>query len=619
MSRSPLVRAAMATLLTGVVVASSSCEPIEPHPLVTAPTNVCPCDHYEPGSKTPASCSSRDRCEILTAGGRPEFPFWIVVHVPDSSIFAPGLTYVLYSDAQGNPAFKERESNGTIVLCQPPLCLPLGGLVGATAAYKVTADVSSHVHYPLQANASIPVRVVYDQIGNGQQDTFPRLPLDLLFASSDRRKAGVQSLRPLPAGTYRRVFYPEPPFDEYFPPRVDTVALKADFLEVVTDEILLGGDKKLDDQGGTIRVANVTREAGLDGWRVWLVDHNSQQRISVVKRLAGTEAEATLFTSGVGTETGGLGEDVDAVVAPPEDWMAVPRYVTPLIGGQGLKSLDLDPTPPPVTVAGVVAEPTTSPQEPLFGYAAQVAFTSQEIATKTGTSTLLSYSTTVTTDNRGRFATVLPPGTYAATITPAEGTRYAVSKQVVVVDRALTALTLQPPPRTLVKGRAVLTDGRPLREAEVLAIPNTSAGSAARSAPPRPGRTETGEDGRFALELDPGPYVLSIIPKAGTGFPRVVVRPEIPGSGGVTVQSTELPDVRVPAPTRLAFTIKDPSPTGNVVANAVVRIFALPALSAAAGGGGSGGTTTTPDPVEIGSAMTDASGAVEILLAQEPR
>lgn len=593
--------------LLAAVVGGSSCEPIQPRPVLTAPMNRCPCELYEPGASTAARCSSRDRCEILTAGGRPEYPFWIVVHVPDSSIFAPGLTYVFFSDAQGNPAFTEPPvTPGVITRCRPPQCLPLGGLVGVSGGYRVTAEVSSAVGYPLQQGTSIPVRVVYEPLGNAQQEQFPKLPLDRVFASSRIGSAGaVEFSRAVPAGSYRRVFYPQPPFDEFFPPTVlEPVALAPDFF---VDPFVLGADLPLDDP--TTRTAKITRADGLDGWRAWLVDRPSQRRISVVRTLSGVESEVVLHTAGEQrTPTGGLGDEVEAVVAPPASWTAVPRYVTQLFGGAGLQALRYDPIPPPVAVQGVVTEPVTDPSAPLFGYAARVTFESESIArTNAEPSTLLRYSDTVNTDDRGRFATVLPPGTYAATIEPAEGTGYAKRRDIVVVASAITALRFQPPPRTLLRGRAVLTDGRPLSDAEVLAIPNTSPGARpSQFAEPRPGRTETREDGTFAFELDPGPYILSVIPKAGTGFPRVVVRPDVPGS--LTAQIAELPDIRVPAPTRLAFTLRDPSPTGNVIANAVVRIFARSATAPA-----------DSDPIEIGSAMTDSEGAVEILLAQEPR
>jgi hypothetical protein len=603
--RLAVTRGLVLVLFGGILATASSCEPIVARPLVSAPMNRCPCDAYERGASTAPTCTTRDRCEI---GGRPEYPLWIVVHVPDSSIFAPGMTYVLVSDAQGNPAFKEPPVEpGVVSRCRQPLCLPLDGLVGASGSYQVRSTASREVGYPLADLASIPVRVVYEPLGNDQQETFPPLPLQNLFASSRIGATGVDFSRAVPVGRYRRVLYPAPPFDEFFPPQVEIQVIpdKGFYL----DSVILGGDKQLDDVGGDSRTALIKRAAGLDGWRAWLVDRPSQRRISVIRTLSGAQSEVTLFTTGEQRAPGGgLGDDVEAVVAPPDTWTAVPRYVTRLFGGAGLKTLNYPAIPPPVTVGGVVAQPEKL-DGVLLGYSARITFESEALSTNTDSSTLLRYSTTVSTDDRGRFATVLPPGTYIATIEPAEGTGYAKQKQVVLVDRALTALTLQPPPRTVVKGRAVLTDGRPLAEADVVAIPSSAVQATPLAAPPRPGRTWTDEDGRYAFELDPGSYELSVIPRAGTGFPRVVVRPDIPGS--LTRQETELPDVRVPAPIRLSFTLRDPSPTANPIANAVVRIFATPALP--------GGAPASSVPVEIGSSMTDSDGLVEILLAQEPR
>src|SRR5262249_47266936 len=150
-------------------------------------------------------------------------------------------------------------------------------------------------------------------------------------------------------------------------------------------------------------------------------------------------------------------------------------------------------------------------------------------------------------------------------------------------------LTLQPPPRTIVRGRVVLTDERPLTEADVLAMPERPDNP--DRIVPRPGRTKTVQDGRFLIELGPGSYVFTVIPKAGTGCPRVIARPDI------LADAIELPDIRVPAPTRLTFILRDPSPTGNPIVRAVVRIFAaVPGREAW--------------PIEIGSAMTDPDGLV---------
>jgi hypothetical protein len=65
-------------------------------------------------------------------------------------------------------------------------------------------------------------------------------------------------------------------------------------------------------------------------------------------------------------------------------------------------------------------------------------------------------------------------------------------------------------------------------------------------------------------------------------------------------------EVRVPAPMRLAFTLRAPTQIENPVVGALVRVFA-----ARSGGVG--------DPVELGSSLSDPDGAVEILLADPPR
>ncbi|HVH46813.1 MAG TPA: hypothetical protein VM925_30935 [Labilithrix sp.] len=595
-----------AVVLAAVVSSTSSCEPIEPRPRTTAPVNACPCDKYEPG-KTAAACSN-GRCEIAT-GGRPDFPFWIVVHVPNTSSSAPGLTDVLYSDEQGKPAFNDVLDPGVTKRCRPrpPVCLSIGRVANVTGRYRVSSIAATNVGFPLPENTAIPAQVVFEPIGDEQATAFPLLPLEKLYGSSQIAVKEPFSRRALPEGKYRRIFFPQPPFDEVFPPRVDErviVPLSEDGQvdpALPRDSFEFRDEFELPDVDDVEpRMVEITREDGLDGWRAWFVDRPSQRRISVLRRLEGTSAKVPLFTTN--EPLTGSTDRIEAVVAPPESWTAVPRFVTLLFRGAGLH-LAYPRIPPPVIVTGVVAQPTGGGV--LLGYPATVSFESEEIATMTDASRLLTYSTTVSTDDRGRFATVLPPGEYAATIEPAEGTGYAKSKQRVTVDRTVTALNLQSPLRTIVRGRAVLTDGRPLTEADVIAIPNVLPGPqpGGQIVEPRPSRTRTVEDGRFAFELDPGPYVLSVIPKAGTGFPRVVVRAEVPST--LTAAETELPEVRIPAPTLLAFKLRDSTFTENPVTNAVVRIFATP--------------TSPPGaiPVEIGNAMTDANGDVEILLAQQ--
>lgn len=593
-------------IVSSAVVLAASCTPIEARPLSDAPVNSCaefPCERYEKGSRTGARCQ-RGRCEISGTGGRPDYAFWVVVHVPDTSIFAPGMTYVLYSDEQGEPAF--RAPIDSTLRCRPPQCLALGELAGVNGEYAVTQDASIAVGYPfpLEEGTSIPVRVVYEPVGNAQKEEFAStLPLDVLFVSSQLVKrassAVPQYARAMPVGKYVRVMYPQPPFDNYFPPTTDTQTIdSANFIDKFTLGASPPNGKLLDDLVGDSRDATVSREDGLDGWRVWLEDRLSHRRISVVRTLSGKVANVKLYTTGENNRgqggQPGLGDEVEAIVAPPESWTAVPRLVTQLFGGAGLKNLSYPPIPPPVAVTGVVA--VAGEGSSLLGIPAKLTFESDTLNARTNPEPLLRYSTTLSTDDKGRFATILPPGTYNATIEPALATGRAKTKQPVTIDRDVTALTLEPPARTVVRGRVVLTDERPLSSAEVVAVPEDPTAAQA----PRAGRAKTQADGRFELELDPGPYVLTVFPQEGTGFPRVVTRPEVPA------KDTELPDIRVPAPTRLAFQLRDPSATGNPIVRAVVRILAaFP------------GHEDTP--VEIGGSMTDTDGNVEILLAQEPR
>lgn len=585
------------------LVLAPACESIEPVPLSSAPLNLCskhPCDGYAAENGTAARCQAGDRCEIASAGGRPEFPFWIVVHVPDTSIYASGSTHVLFSDERGEPSFvdppiTERTS------CRPSAqCLRIGGFSAVQGSYRVASNAASGAtgFVPIADGTSIPVRVVYEPLGNAQQATFPPLPLDVHFAASVLESSRAVFLSGLTFGSYRRVLYPQPPFDAFFPPTADAQSISSDgFL----DEFTLGASppngKPLDDAAS--RVATVRREEGLEGFRVWLADSRSQRRISVLKTLpAGTDATLALHTTGESNEgSAGLRDDVDVIVAPPPSWTAVPTLINPLIGGSGLGTpespLVFPALPPPSAVTGVVAQAQEGGG--LLGFPGRVSFDSVNLSTRGQESELLHYATSVGTDDRGRFATVLPPGTYIATVEPDIGTGLAKARQVVVVDRVQAAFTLLPPRQQIVTGRAVLTDGRPLAEAKVYAQP--AQGS---ELPPRPREARTAPDGSYVLELDPGSYTFTVVPQTGTGFPRVARTEEI------TDGTTTVPDIRVPAPTKLAFTLREPAIAGNAIARAYVRVFAVP-------------RGTSRAPVEIGLGMTDANGFVEILLAQEPQ
>lgn len=567
-----------------LLAAGTACGEVVALPRSTAPLNASaehPCDRYE---STPVKAQSRaGRCEVP---GRPTYDFTIVVHVPETSHYAAGHTFVLPSTNVSRP-----------------LTLPALGSV--TGAYQVKKTVSEAVGLSVPDGQSIPVRATYVPLGRDARDAFnPALPLDLLFASSriiELDRPTIAYVRSLPVGRWTRIFEPEPPFDAFFPPRIDEVTLTRG--GSLFDLVDIGGANGGLDEPRATREAVVTRAEGLDGWTVWLQDHATGRRISTRKTLAGTESRPTLDTTGQGTSL----EGVDAIVAPPAGWIGVPRLHTPLPGGIGLQSLFYPTLRAPVALEGLVAAGT--PGGVFIAAASRVTFDSVSIVLPNGTAnTLLEYSTSVSTDDRGRFATVLPPGTYEITVEPLEGTGFASFRRQMVIDDG-KPITLSPPRRTKVRGVAVLTDGRPAAGAEILAIaaPGASAGS---QPTPRPGRTRTDETGAFALDLDQGQYVVTAIPEAGTGFPRVVVRATIPFA---EADAIDLGALRVPPPTRLDLQLRDPTNLARPIGGARVRIFATPDGDASAPAG------VVLPALEIGSAVTDSSGAAEILLAQRPK
>ena len=359
-----------------------------------------------------------------------------------------------------------------------------------------------------------------------------------------------------------------------------------------------------DDPEGTSGVALVRRAEGLDGWRIWLSDSANGQRISTLHTLAGTESEVRLHTSGQSASppSTALRDNVDVVVAPPADWVAVPRLVSTLIGGIGLRPLNVPSVPPPTRVTGLVAVRTPGAPS-AAGVPSRVAFRSSALLQESGDSSqLLQYATELTTDGSGLFATVLPPGSYDLTVEPDPATGRGKTTERVEISaspldpRAGVAINVEPPARTSVTGRAMLSDGRVLADAEVIASASPEPPSPRRLRP-RPAVTRTGRDGSFSLSLDQGSYQVTVVPQEGSGLPRVVSLATISG------EAVTIPDVEVPAPVKLAFRLANPS-AFLPVASAVVRVFADMPSGAV---------------IEVGRAVSNAEGQVEILLAREPR
>ncbi len=593
-------RACRACLTVAVlaVCVHGGCEPIPPTVFSRAPRNECPanpCERFEPGRSSRPQCSN-SRCEFPETV--PEYAFRVAITVPSSSLYAPGQTFLLSSDSFRTPV-------ATDTLCRPPGCVRLPRLGQAIGSYRFTDRAAQAVGLPL-APLSVPVQVTFVPLLTPGGSPAPELglPLDRALAFSQRLLlepdvAEIDYLLPLPAGRYLRYTYPQAPFDEYLPPFEGEVRVSQQPLNdhVVLDDLASGDEVPpntlaLDDTD--TRKATLRRDEGLDGFHVWLSDKETGRRISTVRSLSGTSMTTLLATAGQSEESGALRSGIDIVLAPPDDWIAVPRLQSEILSGE-LRTVQFPPLPPPSSLSGLVAGTVKGV---LSGIPSRLLLTSERLREADGTpTTLLRYTTTVSTDESGFFATVVPPGDYDVLVEPAEGTGFSKARLPLEVGVG-TRADLRVPPRTKVTGRAILGDGRPLADAEVLAV-GLRRPFDSLAALPRPARSHTSLSGEFAFELDQGPYEISVRPAEGTGFPKVVTLTSVSG------ERTDLPVVTVPAPTKLSFEVRDPSPVGIPIAGAVVRVFTESPGNAA--------------QIEIGRAVTSEKGACEILLAQQPR
>ena len=585
-----------------------ACSPIVAEPLSEAPLNadcldVHKCELYTlPGATVKSQCHD-GRCDF----GLPTYPYTVVVNVPDTSFYAPGRAFVLTNkDLTAQPG----TVSGTSA-CKPPLCVPLQELVAAEGRYLVSHAAAVAVGRPLDEGTSLPVRVTFvPLVGSTLQEAASvGIPaVDVLTSSLAVVQAETAGAPPVikyadavSVGRYLRIAYPQPPYDQYFPPVFTSLSVSVGALP---DDFFLGfgvdAKTPLDDETGDTRRATVTRADGLDGWQVWLIDSATGRRISSLRKLSGTKMEVRLDTVGQTQATArALKDGVEVIVAPPESFIGVPRLQSTLPNGQGLETLDVPPLPGPASVTGVVA---MNEGAVLTGVPSRVRFDSMNVRRRDGKADpLLRYSTTLSTDDAGRFATVLPPGVYDVTIEPSEAPRTGLAKMKDTFDTSVgLAKTYFPPMRTAVSGKALLADGRPLAEADIRAIPSEAPVSGTTAVKPRPARTRTDRDGNFSFDVDQGQYDFVVDPQPGTGFPRLVqVRSFATGTA-------KLDPIIIAPPARLSFTLKDPSKNGNPIGRAVVRVFAEP-------------PNRGPPAIEIARSMTDEHGQCEILLAQQPR
>jgi hypothetical protein len=598
-----------------------------------APVNTCtagPCDAYDQAPQKAVCEATSNACEVRASAAQ-TYEYVLVVTVPPGSTFS-GLTY----------AIRSTEFPKTILTngLRLPSPAPMRGRY--LASQQLQALVGRFL-YESTSNVVVPSRTVaYRKFPgpSGDEDASALgLPLDLVFASGVTTPAVVDAGFNGPGGTpawsyeallttttaqaakpaaYELVTTPEPPFDDAYPPVVRPIG------------VLPGADATLDPEPVYGNVgpntlsfystkANFRRENGrLDGFHAWFSDGKTGRRLSNVVALSGELSETRLAMFGR-TPDAEL-EGLRLVIQPPEVFDFDPET--------GVKV----PRPPTLptyedAIVGVIADPTYYPNFPnqvsltgslrgRDGPTEGVVFfesRAKGIETKpcppeepdcadSQAAIALRLRTWVRTSG-GAFSIRLPRGTYDVHATPAEGGLAKLKRELALTSPAppdIVELAFAPLKR--LRGRCLLTDGRFLGDAEVEARPAMKLleSKVLPAEWPRPARTRTNANGDFILALDPGLYDIVVRPAEGTRLPWLV-HPNT--TVGDAEDVTTIDDLKVPAPFRQAYVVRDANGFG--VVSATVRAFA--------------NIVGSKMYVETGRALTDASGRFELYLAPAPR
>jgi len=603
---------------------------------VTPPFNACPehaCSAYiQPGASP--ICNGGACIVASTYSG-----LVLVVSLSEDSFFAPGQTIAIPYESLFAPAATTACSSES----SPP-CTHLPGYAIVQGAYTVTPQfqLSSSLDWnlgnpgqPTALPAHVTYRPLWQQAGAGSGPVDAEsigLPLALIPAfvvveTSPSSPPGpgqgpsIGFQANLQQALYEVTIQPDPPFDAAFPPEVRNVTLamgtQNDEEALVPDITTVLGDPPM--PGKQLPSFSVSRiPDGLAGWQAFLRDQTTRRRVSTLATLgtrtndcASTPCKVLLPTNHSPPDGDAL-TNTELVLVPPSS-APIPTYVVRPIGGELAYSEPYPTLPTPMTVTGSVtdADGTTPVEAELFFQVVLLPPTGTTGATTTGidvdqTSGGVALNTsnfeyTAQTNafvdpNTGNatYSITLPPGQYTVTARPLDATHEITVVTAFQVDPTAGATS----PHILVDalrpvtGSAEVADLRPMAGALVDAFPTGCSAGAPPYCMPRDAQTTTAADGSYALALDPGNYVLRVEPQDGTLFPWVT-QAVLVGPTPVNV-----PLVVVPAPVHAGVELYDPY--DNPVVAAVVRVFQVPATGPA---------------VEVGRALTDATGTYDLYLA----
>ena len=588
------------------LVLALGCGPVEPSVTLDAPRNTCTVDSCSEGS-----CVA-GRCEVTDPGD-----YALVLSMADSAYYAPGVTFVL-----GRADVIAQASKAGASTC-PGQCLSTPYVSRVSGRYLVDANVVEELGGRLVdgaganlAQAQVPVSAIYryllpDSNGTLTEATALGLPIADVLTSvlpdDAARAAGVGGGNALVTraivgpGQYQVEMQVQASLRSMLPPRLATYDPQNDgtstnraddtFQPAAVDPV----------ESRTTTIASSYRS--LAGYRAYLTDA-SGRTISRTVTLDGAQNRVFLATFGQQQPNGTLPTSTRLVLAPPEDTLGVPTLRIAVLAGS-LNAPAYPELPTPSSLEGTVtAADGTGVKADLDILATGVVNLRDHL-----TEDSLTYVTRLSTDDRGRFATVLPEGTYHVFVDPdpASGmsrrdiTLQTRGAQTGTPSGARTTWTVPVDPKTRVTGRAIALGGPPLDAVDVWFRPSVPRITDSAYELPRPITVRTDASGTFSADLDSGYYDFTITPVSGTGFaPYVRSNQLIPRRAGGTC-TIALGDVAVHVPQVLAFTLRDPI-NSAVPPPAWARLFARPAGS--------------EHYVELQRELTDSSGYVRLLFRQ---
>lgn len=553
-----------------------ACAPVAVTEASSAPMNECTtsttCD-----LRAGATCV-QGRCETSVVPS-----FVLAVTLPSTALYAPNMTFLFRSED-----FPSRLSATS--KCPNKKCFILPRVTVFTGGVSLTEDTQARLGLQFPAGRHrVPVKLTaiprwdIDGVPVDAQDVglpvYPEQGAQFLPDESDPVTGYSLALSPM---RYRFVFDAASEF-AYRVPSVfqfrDVVPQQNTLIKPETISLGQGGAPL--DPAQTPDPVLDTKFRDFKGFTAYLQYRGSGARASPTVRLAGKSTVVRFPLAALLSEDGKFVSaeanlnNTDLVIAPPEGALGVPTLKTGITTGRVLDTTYPE-LPLPIAVAGTVANSGGLPVQ------SRLYFKSTGVAILAGTNvSYMQYAAPLTTDAKGQFATILPPGTYKVYVEPLGSCSaddpsgcYGKLEQTITVN-ASQNLNFTVSERTYVHGTAVTFDQRKLGDADIIFAPaqlpaeDLFDNRLPPIAQPRAFYTRANRSGTFVGYLDSGTYDVIVKPTLGTNFPtttsRIVVKPGEP--------MPELAPIVVKPPVRVSFNFRDAG--DNPLEQAYLRAFVL--------------------------------------------